>query len=59
VRFIVEALQALPPLNEEVNDRANEVCKDDNDDPDYLRVALIRFLGCAVHKHPQPKKKSQ
>jgi hypothetical protein len=59
MRLIVETLQALPPLNEKVNDRANKVCKDDNDDPDYFGVALVRFFGSAIDQHPQPKKKPE
>jgi hypothetical protein len=59
MRFIVEVLQALRPLNEEVDQCPYKVGKNDDDDPNYPGVALIRFLGGTVYQHPQPKEESQ
>jgi hypothetical protein len=46
---------ALWSLNQKVDHGANEVCEHNDNDPNDLGVALIRFVNGAVYQHPQPK----
>ena len=50
-----ELANAIGAADQDVEDRANEVSQDDDEDPHDLGVALVRLFRGAVHESPAPE----
>jgi hypothetical protein len=47
------------PAHEIINQRADQVREEDDEDLDDFVVALAGFLGGTVHQHPDPEGEEQ
>src|SRR6266542_2479661 len=49
----------LGPAHQEVEQRAQEMGEQNNENPSQLVIALAGFFGGAIHQHPNPKHRAE